>query len=101
MADGDASQLLFPEKTDALAFPLFHAQPIDKGAEAYQRNVSDWADVLKEYHDGLEWCASQGTKHYEDRHKARGLLLGTPNTRNYPEPIRSLTVQPAIESTSF
>ena len=75
-ADDDASQLLFPQKTDALAFPLYQAHSIDRGSDRYQRNTSDWADVLKEYQDGLEWCASQGTKHYEDRHVRRGLLLG-------------------------
>jgi len=75
-ADDDASQLLFPQKMDALAFPLYQAQSIDRGSDGYQRNISDWADVLKEYQDGLEWCASQGMKHYEDRHVRRGLLLG-------------------------
>ena len=74
--DDDTAQLLFPEKTDAFAFPVYPAQPVERTSEVYRQNVGDWADVLKEYQDGLEWCASQGTKHYEERHKRRGLLLG-------------------------
>ena len=40
------------------------------------KTSTDWTGVLKQYQEGLEWCASQGTKHYEERHKERGLLLG-------------------------
>ena len=64
------------EKNDALAFPLYPSLPIDKSAETYRQNITDWTEVLKQYQEGLEWCASQGTKHYQERHKERGLLLG-------------------------
>ena len=64
------------ESNDALAFPLYPSLPIDKSAETYRQNITDWTEVLKQYQEGLEWCASQGTKHYEERHKERGLLLG-------------------------
>ena len=64
------------EKTDALNFPLYHSSLVDKGDENYAQNVSDWKEALKEYEQGLEWTASQGTDHYEERHKKRGLLLG-------------------------
>jgi hypothetical protein len=67
---------VFSEKKDAFAFPLYSSLPIDKSAEVYEQNVADWTEVIKTYQDGLEWCASQGTQHYEDRHKDRGLLLG-------------------------
>jgi len=68
-------EVLF-ERNDALAFPLYPSLPIDKSAETYCQNIMDWTNVLKTYQEGLEWCASQGTKHYEERHKERGLLLG-------------------------
>ena len=68
-------EILF-EKSDALAFPLYQSLPIDISVETYRQNISDWTGVLKDYQEGLEWCASQGTKHYEERHKERGLLLG-------------------------
>jgi hypothetical protein len=65
------------ETTDALAFPLYESLPIDTSSETYRQNIADWAEVLKTYQEGLEWCASQGTEHYEERHKERGLLLGS------------------------
>ena len=65
-----------PEKVDALAFPLYPPLPVDKSSETYRANIADWTQVIKTYQEGLEWAASQGTKHYEDRHKERGLLLG-------------------------
>jgi hypothetical protein len=65
------------ERNDALAFPLYPSFPIDEGSETYRQNITDWTGVLKQYQEGLEWAASQGTKHYEDRHKERGLLLGS------------------------
>ena len=65
------------EKTDALSFPLYQSAPGDKGDEIYRQNVSDWIEVLKEYQEGLQWTASQGANHYEERHKERGLLLGS------------------------
>jgi hypothetical protein len=65
------------EKNDVLAFPLYPSLPIDKGSETYRQNITDWTEVLKQYQEGLEWAASQGSKHYEDRHKERGLLLGS------------------------
>lgn len=68
---------VFSEKTSAQAFPLYASLPIDKSDSSYRQNVIDWTDVLKTYEDGLEWCASQGKNHYEERHKERGLLLGT------------------------
>ena len=71
-------QELLLEKTDALAFPPYPSLPIDKSSETYRQNITDWTEVLKTYQEGLEWCASQGSKHYEDRHKERGLLLGIP-----------------------
>jgi hypothetical protein len=64
------------EKKNALAFPLYPSLSIDKSAEVFEQNVADWTEVIKTYQEGLEWCASQGTRHYEDRHKERGLLLG-------------------------
>ena len=65
------------DKADVLAFPLYSSLPINKSSETYQQNVSDWTEVLKAYQEGLEWAASQGATHYEERHKERGLLLGT------------------------
>ena len=62
--------------TNSLAFPVYPSMPIDRKSEIYRQNIADWTDVLKTFQEGLEWCASQGTKHYEDRHKERGLLLG-------------------------
>ena len=62
---------------DARAFPLYPSLAVDRSSEAYQQNVKDWTEVLKKYQEGLAWCASQGATHYEDRHKQRGLLLGT------------------------
>jgi acetyl-CoA carboxylase carboxyltransferase component len=62
-------------KTDALAFPIYPAQTIDKNSERYKLNVADWTQVLRTYQEGLQWCASQGTQYYEDRHRERGLLL--------------------------
>jgi hypothetical protein len=50
---------------------------VNKLDESYQQNLADWTDVLKTYQEGLDWCASQGKKHYEERHQERGLLLGT------------------------
>lgn len=64
------------EKKDVLEFPLYPSLPIDRSTEVYGQNIADWTEVIKTYQEGLEWCASQGTKHYEDRHKDRGLLLG-------------------------
>jgi hypothetical protein len=55
---------------------LYPALAIDKSAEVFEQNVADWTEVIKTYQEGLEWCASQGTRHYETRHKDRGLLLG-------------------------
>lgn len=66
----------FEEKTDVLSFPLYQSLPIDKSDEIYRENVTDWAPVLDQYQQGLEWTASQGTRHYEERHRERGLLLG-------------------------
>jgi acetyl-CoA carboxylase carboxyltransferase component len=63
------------QKNDVLAFPLYPSVPIDRGSETYRQNITDWTAVLKQYQEGLQWSASQGTKHYEDRHKERGLLL--------------------------
>lgn len=63
-------------KSDALAFPVYPSLPLDKSSEGYKQNLADWTKVLRMYQEGLQWCASQGTKHYEDRHKERGLLLG-------------------------
>src|SRR5277367_716071 len=63
-------------KTDALAFPVYPFLLPDKTDEGYKQNIADWTKVLRKYQEGLEWCASQGAKHYEDRHKERGLLLG-------------------------
>ena len=68
---------LLGEKADVLSFPLFESLPIDTSTETYRQNFADWAKVLKTYQEGLEWCASQGTEHYEERHKERGLLLGS------------------------
>jgi hypothetical protein len=99
--DNDASQLLFPEKTDALTFPLYHTQPIDKASDGYRRNINDWAGVLKEHQEGLEWCASQGTKHYEDRHKRRGLLLGSPKTNSVMTGVLMLFDSAGSSSSSF
>ena len=62
-------------RTDVLAFPLYPALPIDSSSEIYRQNLADWTEVLKTYQEGLQWCASQGTTQYEDRHKERGLLL--------------------------
>lgn len=62
---------------DARVFPLYPLLAVDRSSEAYQQNVKDWTEVLKRYQEGLAWCASQGAAHYEDRHKQRGLLLGT------------------------
>ena len=64
------------EKKDAFSFPLYPALAIDKSAEVFEQNVADWTEVIKTYQEGLEWCASQGTRHYENRHKDRGLLVG-------------------------
>jgi hypothetical protein len=64
-------------KTDALGFPVYPSLVPDKTDEGYKQNITDWTKALRKYQEGLQWCASQGTKHYEDRHKERGLLLGT------------------------
>jgi hypothetical protein len=68
--------MLADERSDSLMFPLYPAGAVDKAADGWQQNVADWAGVLKGYREGLELCASQGAKHYEQRHKGRGLLLG-------------------------
>jgi len=70
-------EIFSENKADALAFPVYPSLPLDKTSEVYNRNLADWTKVLRKYQEGLQWCASQGTKHYEDRHKERGLLLGT------------------------
>ena len=64
-------------KTDALGFPVYPSLVPDKTDEGYKQNITDWTKALRKYQEGLQLCASQGTKHYEDRHKERGLLLGT------------------------
>ena len=64
-------------KPDALAFPVYPCLPFDKTADVFMQNMADWTKVLTKYQEGLQVCASEGTKHYEDRHKERGLLLGT------------------------
>jgi hypothetical protein len=69
------------EDAGAAAFPLYNALPVNPADEEYRRNRHDWTQhVLKEFEEGLEWCVSQGTKHYLDRHIERGLLLGTTTT---------------------
>jgi hypothetical protein len=66
------------EASDALSFPLYQSLVVGKDDENYRQNLSDWIEVLEECREGLQWAASQGTGHYEERHKARGLLLGRP-----------------------
>lgn len=67
---------MLEEEPDSLMFPLYASEAKDRGSEGWKQNVADWAGVLKSYQEGLEWCASQGAEHYEERHKDRGLLLG-------------------------
>jgi len=67
----------FCVQDDAAAFPLYNSLPVDKAVDGCRQNSADWAEVLKQYRDGLAWCASEGSQNYQDRHKERGLLLGT------------------------
>lgn len=67
---------MLSEKEDCLMFPLFPSQAVDRTSNEWKDTVADWVEVLGGYEKALEWCASQGAKHYEERHKDRGLLLG-------------------------
>jgi len=71
-------QKMLSEKSDSLMFPLYNSEAKDRVSEGWKQNVADWTEVLRSYQEGLEWCASQGAKHHQERHKDRGLLLGTP-----------------------
>lgn len=67
---------MLSEKEDCLMFPLFPSQAVDRTSNEWKDTVADWVEVLGGYEKALEWCASQGAKHYEERHRDRGLLLG-------------------------
>jgi len=45
---------VFPSESDARAFPLYPATPVDKASDIYRQNIADWTEVLKQYQEGLE-----------------------------------------------
>jgi len=68
------------ETTESISFPIYPSLPIDKSSKEYSQNITDWTKVISKYQQALQWSASQGTNHYEERHKERGLLLGISKT---------------------